>query len=130
MSSHYEKGSPAEIRALDAFIKLSRAKNRLDAVLDASMNEQGLTGSQLGVLEAVLHLGPMSQTALCEKLLLSGGNLTLVVTNLEKAGHVKRARTTEDRRVVVVSLTREGRRFIERRARSSASRIRDGDLFA
>jgi MarR family transcriptional regulator, 2-MHQ and catechol-resistance regulon repressor len=114
MATHYEKGTPSEIRALDAFIKLSRAKNRLDAVLDASMNEQGLTGSQLGVLEAILHLGPMSQSALCDKLLLSGGNLTLVVTNLEKAGHVKRARTTGDRRVVVVSLTREGRRFIER----------------
>jgi MarR family 2-MHQ and catechol resistance regulon transcriptional repressor len=113
MPTHY-KGSPAEVRALDAFIKLVRAMSRLDAALEASTLEQGITGSQLGVLEALFHLGPMSQSALCTKLLLSGGNLTLVVTNLEKAGHVRRARTTEDRRVVIVSLTREGRRFIER----------------
>lgn len=122
MPTHY-KGNPAEVRALDAFIKLTRAVNRLVASLDASLADQGLTGSQLAVLEAVLHLGPMSQTALCEKLLLSGGNLTLVVTNLEKAGWVKRERTAEDRRVVIVSLSREGRRLIERIFPTHARRI-------
>jgi MarR family 2-MHQ and catechol resistance regulon transcriptional repressor len=122
MATHYE-GNPAEVRALDAFIKLTRAVNRIQASLEASLDEQGLTGSQLGVLEAVLHLGPMSQTALCQKLLLSGGNLTLVVTNLEKAGWVKRERTAEDKRIVIVSLTREGRRFIERIFPNHARRI-------
>ena len=122
MATHYE-GNPAEVRALDAFIKLTRAVNRLQSALEASLDEQGLTGSQLGVLEVLLHLGPMSQTALCEKLLLSGGNLTLVVSNLEKAGWVKRERTAEDKRVVIVSLTREGRRFIERIFPNHARRI-------
>src|SRR5436305_14443423 len=121
MPTHY-KGTSAEARTLDAFIKLTRATNRLLAALETSLAEQGLTASQLGVLEAVLHLGPMSQTALCSKLLVSGGNLTLVVTNLEKAGWVRRQRTTEDRRVVIVSLTRDGRRFIERIVPNHASR--------
>ena len=122
MGTRYE-GSPVEVRALDAFIKLTRAVNRIQASLEASLGEHDLTGSQLGVLEAVLHLGPMSQTALCEKLLVSGGNLTLVVTNLEKAGWVRRERTAEDKRVVIVSLTREGRRFIERIFPNHARRI-------
>ena len=68
---------------------------------------------QFGVLEALLHLGPMCQHTLGEKLLRSGGNITLVVDNLERRGWVRRERLEKDHRMVRVHLTPEGRNLIE-----------------
>ena len=56
----------------------------------------------------------MNQTSLCEKILTSGGNMTLVLDNLEKRGLVERRRDTEDRRAWNIYLTDEGRSLIER----------------
>jgi MarR family 2-MHQ and catechol resistance regulon transcriptional repressor len=69
---------------------------------------------QFAVLEALLHLGSMCQHALAEKLLRSGGNMTLVVDNLQKQGWVKRVRQEKDRRMVEIHLTPKGRRLITR----------------
>ena len=105
------RGSLEEINALNAFIKLQRASEsistRVHTVLPA-----GLTITQFGVLEALHHIGPLCQGELAEKLLRSGGNLTLVVDNLEKAGYVARERDPADRRFVVVKLTEKGTQFI------------------
>lgn len=111
MPTHY-KGTERERRALDAYIKLTRASETVDAKLAAALGRHGLTTGQLGVLEALLHLGPMCQNELGRKLLRSGGNVTTVLDNLEKRGLVRRKRTPEDRRFVRVELTAEGRRFI------------------
>ena len=113
MGTHFQ-GTEEQILALDAFIKLKRAVQSVQSVLQLQLSESGLTENQLGVLEALLHLGPMCQRALGEKLLSSGGNITMVVDNLEKQGLVRRERSLEDRRLVSVCLTEEGRERITR----------------
>ena len=108
MATHY-RGTESERRALDAYIKLMRStiavNTRLFPVLQA---EFGITPSQLGVLEALSHLGPMPHCALAAKLLVSASNLTTVLDNLERDGLVKRQRNTADRRVSITSLTAAG----------------------
>jgi MarR family 2-MHQ and catechol resistance regulon transcriptional repressor len=84
----------------------SRASRHLSAVR--------LTVGQFGALEALYHLGPLCQRDLGHKLLRSGGNIVMVVDNLENRGLVERRRGREDRRFVTVHLTREGRRLISR----------------
>lgn len=105
------RGTIEEINALNTFIKLQRAaesvSSRVHAVLPA-----GLTATQFGVLDSLHHIGPLCQSELAEKLLRTGGNLTLVVDNLEKAGLVVRERDPSDRRFVVVKLTDKGELFI------------------
>lgn len=113
MGTHH-KGTRTETRALDTYIKLMRAVGSLGAPLDRRLDEEGLTTTQFGVLEAVFHLGPMCQRALGEKLLTSGGNVTTVVDNLERRGLVQRVRSEEDRRFVSVHLTDDGRELIAR----------------
>lgn len=54
----------------------------------------------------------MSQKEIGEKLLVSGGNMTMVINNLEKRGLVTRQRVPEDRRQVTVFLTGQGRRLV------------------
>ncbi len=122
MGTHH-RGTPAEVRALDAFIKLMRAADSLSADLNRHVADAGLTLGQFGILEALLHLGPMSQGDLGAKLLRSGSNTTTVVDNLEKRGLVRRTRRRDDRRVIDVSLTPEGRRLIARLFPEHARRI-------
>jgi MarR family 2-MHQ and catechol resistance regulon transcriptional repressor len=111
MPTHY-KGSAQSIRALNAFINLARASDSLIARMSLQIESDGLTTGQFGILEALLHLGPLCQKAIAEKLLRSGGNITLVVDNLEKHGWVRRERQKDDRRKILVHLTPEGRQLI------------------
>lgn len=111
MGTHYQ-GSEKEVKTLNAFIKLMRATESLNNRLNRQLADAGLTVSQFGVLEALLHLGPLNQKTLGEKLLKSGGNITLVIDNLEKSGWVRRQKNPEDRRSMLIHLTEEGKEFI------------------
>lgn len=111
MGTHYE-GSKKEKKTLNAFIKLMRASESINNRLNRKLSDANLTTSQFGVLEALLHLGPLNQKALGEKLLKSGGNITLVIDNLEKNNWVERQRDSEDRRSILIHLTPEGKKMI------------------
>ena len=111
MPTHYQ-GPPNEVRALDTFIKLVRAAGSVIARTSRPLSSSGLTVGQFGVLETLLHLGPLHQCELARKHLQSGGNITMIVDNLEKAGLVRRERLPEDRRYVQVHLTDMGRERI------------------
>ena len=111
MPTHY-KGTPEQTLALNTFIKLTRATDSLLARLARRGTHEGLTSSQFGVLEILYHLGPMCQSDLGGKLLKTGGNITMVIDNLEKTGMVVRQRDGNDRRFVMVSLTDHGRELI------------------
>src|SRR6266849_3431987 len=113
MPSHYQ-GRRDTVRALNAYINLVRATDSLLGRMSLELDQKGLTMGQFGVLETLLHLGPMCQRTLGHKLLRSGGNITLVVDNLEKHGWVRRERQKEDRRMIVIHLTPRGRRLITR----------------
>lgn len=107
------KGKQVEVRALDAFIKLMRAADSVMNLTQQRLKEHNLTPSQFGAMESLYHLGPMCQRDVGTKLLKSGGNITMVVDNLEKRGLVIRERDTEDRRFITVTLTPAGRKLIE-----------------
>lgn len=111
MGTHHQ-GSDQEIVTLNAFIKLMRASETISLRLSRHLSEHDLTVSQFGVLEALYHLGPLNQKSLAQKLLKSGGNITLVIENLDKLGYITRKRDKNDRRSVIVSLTDEGTGFI------------------
>lgn len=113
MGTHY-RGPAREVRALDALIKLLRCADSLSARLEPGIREDGFTASQFGLLEALLHLGPLQPCDLGRKLLTSRPNVVLIVDQLEEAGLVRRTPVERDRRRVLVKLTPEGRRAAER----------------
>ncbi len=112
MGTHY-KGSKKEMRALDSYIKLMRAADTINSTVNLSLSKFGLTESQFNVLDALYHLGPLSKKELGYKLLKSGGNITMVIDNLEKDAYVERRRSTEDRRIFFVHLTKKGKKRLE-----------------
>lgn len=111
MPTHHA-GTTEEERVLNTFIKLTRAVDAYMARVACHHTLGDLTLSQFGVLEAVYHLGPMSQKDIGHKLLKSGGNMTLVIDNLVKRGLVERNQADYDRRVMLISLTEAGRALI------------------
>ena len=60
MPTHHQ-GTPEEVRALDTWIKLTRAVDSFGNRLSSRRTLHDLTVSQFGVLEALYHLGPLRQ---------------------------------------------------------------------
>ena len=112
MPTHYA-GTRAEMRTLDTFIKLTRCTNSLLARLAERNSIGDLTYSQFAVLEALYHLGHMTQGEVGNKVLKSGSNMTTVIDNLERDGLVRRERDADDRRVIHIHLTETGKGKIE-----------------
>jgi MarR family transcriptional regulator, 2-MHQ and catechol-resistance regulon repressor len=111
MKNRY-RGSRDEVRALNAYLKLMRAAETITGRIHRHLSRANLTISQFGVLEALYHLGPMTQVEIGMKILKSSGNMTLVIDNLEKRGLVRRERSREDRRFFTIHLTAEGKKLI------------------
>ncbi len=100
--------------ALSMWVKLARAHDTFEHRTAENIRSFGLTPPQFGALECLGHLGPMKIGELTKKQLVSGGNMTVVIDNLEKDGLVQRTVKSTDRRSVQVSLTAKGRRLFER----------------
>ena len=99
---------PEAETSVSAYIKLIRTAETLHAEVNRGLAEHGITSTQFLTLKA-LHLnGPLPQRDLASRLLRTGGNVTVVVDNLERQGLVTRERDTEDRRMVFVRLTQAG----------------------
>jgi len=105
-------GTEDEERALNTFIRFTRAFGTVDQKISRIFQAHDLTSGQFGVLETLYHLGPLHQGALGDKLLQSKGNISTIITNLEERDLVERRRDEEDRRYVKVHLTDAGRSLI------------------
>jgi len=112
MGTNY-KGSKKTIDALNSYIKLIRSAESLSSKLNLMLSNYGLTESQFGVLDSLYHLGPMKQKEIGKKILKSGGNITMVINNLEKRGMVERRKGEKDKRQFIIHLTSKGRKSFQ-----------------
>jgi MarR family transcriptional regulator, 2-MHQ and catechol-resistance regulon repressor len=111
------------VRALDALIKLVRCAASLQHRLEIGIRQEGFTSSQFGVLEALLHLGPLEPCELGPKVLTSRPNMVLLVDQLEERGLVRRVRVVGDRRRLRVELTAAGKRIIGKAFQRHVQRV-------
>lgn len=95
------------------YLVLWKAANSLQRFALASIEELGLGPTDFGVLEALLHKGPLPVNVIGRKVLLTSGSITTAVDRLAARGLVERRDNTEDRRTRIVHLTAEGRTLIE-----------------
>ncbi len=73
-----------------------------------------ITGQQLGALRIVTRLPRISLGELSERMYLHISTVSGIVDRLEKKGYVTRERSDDDRRVVHLTVTADGRRVIKR----------------
>jgi MarR family transcriptional regulator, 2-MHQ and catechol-resistance regulon repressor len=111
MPTHYE-GTDKERLALDTYIKLQRAAETSLARTTAHLSGRDLNTSQFAILEALYHLGTLSQGELAQKVLRSASNISIVLKAIEKRGLIERERDPADNRYMQVSITEKGRALI------------------
>jgi DNA-binding MarR family transcriptional regulator len=89
-----------------AAVRLLRRARASDTAMD-------LDGPRASLLSVVVFGGPMPVTRLAAIEQVSAPAITKTVSLLERQGLVARERSAEDRRVVLVRATAEGRRVLE-----------------
>ena len=111
--------------AVQAYVKLIRTAEALHVRVSRGLVPEGLTASQFSAMKVWRLHGSLPQRDIAKYLLQSGGNITLVVDNLERDGLAQRVRSTVDRRIVEVALTKKGEELFDRIYPSHLDRIRD-----
>lgn len=110
--------------ALEAFRRASAVLHRVTR--HASREEYGLADALLLHAICVGEIATPGEIASFTG--LTSGSVTSLVDRLETAGYVHRERSAEDRRVVIVRLTRKGRRSLASTIERAHREI--DDLFA
>ena len=101
-------------QSLNTWIKLARAFSTINRKSIDALRPHKITQPQFLVIEALGHLGPLKVGELCEKMLVSGGNMTLVLDNLEKSKLIERVNNKDDRRSLIVKLTKDGKKVFDK----------------
>jgi MarR family transcriptional regulator, 2-MHQ and catechol-resistance regulon repressor len=97
---------------LKTLIALSRCTQNVQKREYKTIKEGGLTVSQFAVLEILYHKGDLRVSEIIDKILATGGNMTVVIDNLVQENLVMRCSDPKDRRVNLISITKEGRNLI------------------
>jgi MarR family 2-MHQ and catechol resistance regulon transcriptional repressor len=91
---------------------MMKAMRALTRYASAGIEETGLCLSDFGVLEVLLHKGPMPVNTIGPIVDLTPGSISIAVDRLFAKGLVSRVESAEDRRVRVVALTARGKDLI------------------
>jgi len=90
---------------------LNRVKQSIALQADARLAKEGLTHAQWVPLLVLRLGGPSPAAKLVAELNTDAGAMTRLLDRLEAKNLCRRERSSEDRRVVMVSLTEEGQRI-------------------
>ncbi len=77
------------------------------------IKDSGLTASQFEVLEVLYDLGDLRICDIIEKILATGGNMTVVIDNLAKDGLVQQCIDPQDKRVKLIRITEKGKSLMD-----------------
>jgi MarR family transcriptional regulator, 2-MHQ and catechol-resistance regulon repressor len=103
------QGVPEPVHVWLVMMKAMRALTKYAAV---DIEETGLGLTDFGVLEVLLHKGPLPVNTIGPIVDLTPGSISIAVDRLFKKGLVSRVESPEDRRVRIVALTPRGKDLI------------------
>jgi len=116
MKLHEEIHRPVPYASIqqEALANLLRVGDQLDNRLSRFFREHGLTLSRYNVLRSLsLADQPLTCGEIGERMIQVVPAITSLVDQLEKQGLVERERCTDDRRVVHVHITKQGRKLVD-----------------
>ena len=113
------EGRPTDLHTDNPLHLLIRTFGQLERVMQPYFNRFGISGSQWGVLRALLRAEAASQpglrlTDLSERLLVRPPSVTTLVDRLERRGLVARQSVDGDLRARQVVLTDQGRQLVKK----------------
>jgi len=100
----------------EVLLSLMMTHKNLKGELDRLFKEHGTSGPQYESLKIINENGkegtPVRKIA--ERMVSDQPDVTRIIDRLEASGFAERVRGTDDRRVVFVRITREGKRFMRK----------------
>lgn len=99
--------------SLKSVIGLSRTTNRMLKRSGTIFRACGLTTMQFAVLEVLYHKGDLKIGEIIEKILSTGGNMTVVINNLEREKMIEKYTDPKDSRATLIHITETGKNKIE-----------------
>ncbi|WP_437204338.1 MarR family winged helix-turn-helix transcriptional regulator [Planctomicrobium sp. SH664] len=110
-----KKRGPFASREQELMISLARTTDRLGFQLEKLLADYGLTGSQFNVLRILNGEGrPLPVQEIASRTIQVVPGITGLIDRLEKAELVQRSRSTEDRRVIFVSITPKAKSLLKK----------------
>lgn len=94
----------------EILVKLFRNINDIEERAIQTEEYKNVTTNDMHVIEAIGPDFPKNMTTVAKALGVTTGTLTIAVNSLVKKGFVDRVRSEEDRRVVLVSLSPQGKK--------------------
>lgn len=101
-----------QITAPRLWLVMARAYRAMGSYIEGSFAAQGIGLSDFMVLEVLLHKGPQTISSIGDKVLLASASMTSAIDRLESQSLARRRSSDSDRRIRLVELTDEGRKFI------------------
>lgn len=90
------------------------------------LKEFGVTGPQLWALRIIYNEGRLSMGELSGNMYLHISTVSGIIDRLEEKGLAERKRDRADRRIVKISLTKEGKRLVQRAPAAAQGRLLHG----
>ena len=106
------------------WLVMMKAMRALTRYAAAGIEETGLGLSDFGVLEILLHKGPLPVNTIGPIVDLTPGSISIAVDRLFAKGLVSRVESAEDRRVRIVALTARGKALIDSAFRKHSGQMR------
>jgi MarR family transcriptional regulator, 2-MHQ and catechol-resistance regulon repressor len=106
------------------WLVMMKAMRALTRYAAAGIEDTGLGDSDFGVLEVLLHKGPLPVNTIGPIVDLTPGSISIAVDRLVGKGLVSRVESAEDRRVRIVALTPRGKDLIVSAFRKHSGQMR------
>ena len=106
------------------WLVMMKAMRALTRYAAAGIEETGLGLSDFGVLEVLLHKGPLPVNMIGPIVDLTPGSISTAVDRLFAKGLVSRVESTQDRRVRIVALSARGKDLIASAFRKHSGQMR------
>ena len=94
----------------EVLVRLFRNINVIEERAICTGDYKDVTANDMHVIETIDMEEARNMSSVARSLGVTTGTLTIAVNSLVKKGYVERARSEEDRRVVLVSLSEKGKR--------------------
>ena len=99
--NHYEAINEVLVKLFNEIMDIEEKALITSEFKDISVND-------MHIIEAIGVHEPKNMSTVARALSVTVGTLTIAINNLVKKGYVERVRSQEDRRVVLISLSKKG----------------------
>ena len=106
------------------WLVMMKAMRAMTRYATAGIEETGLGLSDFGVLEALLHRGPLPVNTIGPIVGLTAGSISIAVERLVEKGFASRMESAQDRRIRIVALTPRGEDLIASAFRKHSAQMK------